>query len=107
MADASMVDRGPALPPGSAPYRTLGPFEGATIPAGLLRQHDLKPGVWGILSVEAGTICFCWDDEAGGGRLLVAGDNMLIPPTVAHHLELRGQVVIAIAFWSPAAGGTA
>ena len=68
-----IADRGPALPALAAPYRTIGPFDSDTIPAGLLRRHDLKPGVWGVLTVAFGTIRFCWDDEAGGERELAAG----------------------------------
>lgn len=107
MIDAAIAERGPALPPGSAPYRHLGPFDAAAIPAGLLRRHDLKPDVWGMVTVETGAIRFCWDDEQGGGRLLVAGDTMLVPPTVPHHLEVDGKVGIRIAFWAPPAHGVA
>ena len=91
-------DRGPPLPGDARPYRTIGPFDAEAIPAGLLKTHNLKAGAWGLLTVEAGAIRFCWDDEAGGGRELQAGEVMLVPPLVPHHLERRGPVTITIAF---------
>jgi tellurite resistance-related uncharacterized protein len=51
------IDRGPALPDGAWAYRTIGPFAADTIPAGLLRMHNLKAGAWGVLTVEAGAVC--------------------------------------------------
>lgn len=93
-----IVDRDPPLPAGAKSYRRIGPFDADAIPAGLLRRHDLKPGVWGVLTIAAGRIRFCWDDDRGGSRLLAPGDAMLIPPTVPHHLERDGRVSLSIAF---------
>lgn len=93
-----IAERGPPLPSGARAYRRIGPFGADTIPAGLLRRHDLKDGAWGLLSVLAGSIRFHWDDETGGARLLKPGDTMLIPPRVPHHLERQGSVTIEIAF---------
>ena len=98
---APIAERGPPLPSGARAYRRIGPFGVDSIPAGLLRRHDLKDGVWGLLSVIAGSIHFYWDDDAGGGRLLQSGDTMLIPPGVLHHLERQGSVTIEIAFCAP------
>lgn len=98
-----IVERGPALPPDARCYRRIGPFDAPSIPTGLLRQHDLKPGVWGLLAIETGSILFRWDDPQGGERRLAAGDTMLVPPTVPHHLEIAGPVTLSIAFHAPAA----
>jgi len=100
---APIAERGPALPSGARAYRRIGPFGAGEIPAGLLRRHDLKDGAWGLLTVLAGSIRFHWDDEEGGSRLLKAGDTMLIPPCVPHHLERHGAVTIEIAFCAPGA----
>lgn len=96
-----IADRGPPMPESARCYRLIGPFEADTVPAGLLRRHDLKPGVWGLLRIVAGAVRFRWDDEAAGSRLLVAGDTMLVPPTVPHHLEIEGPVTLTIAFHAP------
>ncbi|HMO75216.1 MAG TPA: DUF1971 domain-containing protein [Sphingopyxis sp.] len=102
-----ITDRGPPLPESASCYRRIGPFEADTIPAGLLRRHDLKSGVWGLLHIVAGAVRFRWDDAAGGSRLLVAGDTMLVPPTVPHHLETGGPVTLTIAFHAPEAAEAA
>lgn len=93
-----IADRGPPLPPGAAAYRQIGPFAAAEIPAGLLREHRLKPGAWALLHVVTGAIRFRWDDASGGARRIAAGDTMLIPPGVPHHLEPEGPVTITIEF---------
>ncbi len=100
MASAPIAERGPPLPFGARPYRTIGPFDADAIPAGLLRCHDLKDSAWGLLTVTTGAIAFHWDDAEGGERILAAGDTMLIPPRVPHHLERQGPVTIEIAFCS-------
>ena len=102
-----IAERGPPLPEDARPYRRIGPFEAESIPAGLLRRHDLKPDVWGELTIAAGRIRFCWDDETGGERLLVAGDVVLVPPRVPHHLEIDGPVTLSIAFHAAKAPDTA
>ena len=101
-----IADRGPPLPESARSYRQIGPFEAGTIPAGLLRRHDLKPGVWGTLHILSGNIRFCWDDDAGGSRLLGTDDTMLVPPTIAHHLEIAGPVTLTIDFHAPEAADT-
>lgn len=98
MATAPITDREPALPAEAQAYRHLGPFDADAIPKGLWGRHALKDGVWGMLSIEAGSIGFRWDDAQGGGRLLSAGDVLLIPPTVPHHLDHQGPVTITLAF---------
>lgn len=101
MTPTPIAERGPPLPSSARAYRTIGPFDADAIPAGLLRRHDLKDGVWGLLTVTVGAIAFHWDDAEGGGRVLGAGDTMLIPPRVPHHLEKQGPVTIEIAFCAP------
>lgn len=98
-----VVDRGPGLPDDAECYRTIGPFSRDTIPAGLLRRHDLKQGTWGVVTILSGEVDFAWDDGAGGAggtTQLVAGQAMLVPPTVPHHLAPTGEVMLEIGFWS-------
>lgn len=95
-----LTPREPALPEGAAPYRHLGPFDVDTIPKGLWREHNLKDGVWAVLSVEEGRIRFCWDDAEGGVLLLTQGQHLLVPPIVPHHLEADGPVIVRLSFWA-------
>lgn len=82
-------------------YRTIGPFDTAGLPAGLLREHRLKEGTWAHLTVRSGRIGFAWDDASSGGEVFVLGkgESIDVPPRVPHHLEVQGEdFQIEIAF---------
>ncbi len=97
-----LTPREPAMPANASVYRTLGPFTAETIPKGLWREHNLKAGVWALLTVEQGQISFCWDDAASGSHLLESGAQIIVPPLVPHHLEESGSVTIGLSFWAVA-----
>jgi len=80
-------ERPSRLPENVAPYRTIGPFDAATLPAGLRRTHDLKEGTWGRVALEQGRIGFVWEDATGGRADLAAPAEIVVPPQVAHHVE--------------------
>ena len=86
------------LPAGAVAYRTIGPFDAATLPAGLRAEHRLKPGAWGLLELTAGSLSFVWDDEEGGLDELVAPVRLVVPPQVPHHVEGEGPFALTIAF---------
>ena len=80
----------------SEPYRVLR-FEAGRIPAGLLKDHRLKAGVWGELEVESGTLIFV--DAAGVETPLSAGDVHRIESERLHHLAEADAAVITIRFY--------
>ena len=80
-------ERPDRLPPGVEAYRTIGPFDSATLPAGLRRTHDLKEGTWGLVALERGRLGFVWEDAAGGRDDLAAPAQVVVPPQVPHHVE--------------------
>jgi len=82
-----MPERPPRLPEGVEGYRTIGPFDAATLPAGLRRTHDLKVGTWGVVTLEQGSLGFVWEDEIGGRDDLAAPAEIVVPPQVPHHVE--------------------
>lgn len=86
------------LPAGSQPYRTIGPFNPATLPAGLRGQHSLKEGVWAMLRLSEGSLRLVWDDPEGGMENLVAPAELVIPPLAVHHVEEDGPFRLTIAF---------
>ncbi len=80
-------------------YRRIGPFDRASLPAGLLAEHRLKAGVWALVSLEQGEVSFVWDDGRDSPvQHLRAGDSLVVPPEVLHHLEFEGDFKIGIAF---------
>jgi hemoglobin len=93
-----MSVRPATLPEGVEPYRRIGPFGQADLPAGLLRSHNLAAEVWGLLSLEKGQIAFVWEDGSGDRADLVAPAEIVIPPKVLHHLEATGECSLAITF---------
>lgn len=89
----------PTAPPEAAlVYKTVGPFRGAEIPKGLLSEHRLKEDVWGRVTVVEGQLLFVWDDAQGGTAALESPAQMIVPPTVPHHLEQIETAVITVDF---------
>jgi tellurite resistance-related uncharacterized protein len=86
------------LPHGSAAYRSIGPFDAETLPAGLRAEHRLKEGTWGLLELTEGSLRFVWDDEGGGADDLAAPATLVVPPQVPHHVEGEGDFSLTIAF---------
>jgi len=93
-----MTHRADRLPADATCYRRIGPFDQDSLPAGLLREHQLKEDVWGLLTMVDGIIGFTWDDAEGGTIQLAAPDSMVIPPAVLHHVEMRGPFTLTIEF---------
>lgn len=90
----------PATLPDKARFqRTIGPFNGDTLPRGLLGEHRLKAGAWALLRVEAGAVLFAWDSGDEPPILLQAPATQVIPPQRPHHLRLSGPVRLFIDFY--------
>ncbi len=75
------------LPTGLTPQRTTDEFDASSVPDGLRRAHRLGAAVWGLLEVSEGTLVFVWEDGTGEPVSLGAGDSLVIPPDVLHHVE--------------------
>lgn len=98
-----MTGGGPIVRRGSLPkhceaYRTIGPFDEASLPAGLRSEHSLKPEVWALVRLERGSLRFVWDDDEGGADDLVAPVELVVPPTALHHVEGEGPFELTITF---------
>ena len=90
--------RAKALPADATRYWQSRQFDQRSLPAGLTREHRLKEGTWGILTLLSGTIGFNWDDSEGGTIELSAPARIVIPPIVPHHLKIRGPFTLTIDF---------
>lgn len=78
------------LPEGVTLERRTTDFDADSTPTGLLRAHRVATGVWGRVQVTAGTLLFVFeptDDAAAESILVSAGENLVIPPDVRHHVE--------------------
>lgn len=85
-------------PPGTQRYKTTPVFTATTTPAGLLKKHCTKPGVWAVICVTDGALNFFREDETHG-VLLAAGERLACPPELTHHIEPAETVTFQIEFW--------
>lgn len=87
------------MPEGHAPYKRTLQFTEGSIPAGLLRHHSTKPGVWGRIIVERGALEL-YEGEVSAPRQVVTPDNScVILPEVEHRVSPIGEVAFYVEFW--------
>ena len=91
------MDHG-TLPDGAVLQRTTDVFDAASVPSGLLRAHRIAVDVWGVIHVVAGTVTFVCEEEGAATVSLGAGDTVVIPPGVRHHVEPGPDARFRIAF---------
>lgn len=93
----SLCDRA-ELPGELGVVRTAGPFDEATLPAGLRRTHLVGAGVWGVLTVLAGEVTITIETGPPISRRLREGESQAIPPEVPHHLTVAGPFRLQVDF---------
>jgi tellurite methyltransferase len=97
--DCAACDRR-EMPAGYAPYKRTAAFTQATVPQGLLHQHQTKPGVWAIVHVASGALEFSESAGSGETRQRVgAGQHATIRPGVEHRVAPLGEVEFCVEFW--------
>jgi tellurite resistance-related uncharacterized protein len=99
--DCPLCDRA-ELPDSLEVARTAGPFDEATLPAGLQRDHRVGERTWGLLRILEGSVGFVMDTNPPVTEDLRAGDTQAIPPGVTHAVHLRGPTRLQVDFLVPA-----
>lgn len=89
------------LPDGVDLIRTTPVFDNATVPAALLRAHQVADGVWGRLVVHTGALTFVFEDDLDRPVAVGAGEHVVIPPARPHHIELDEPATFAVEFHRP------
>lgn len=87
--------------PDLTPYKRTAEFTEATIPAGLLRAHSTKEGVWGRIHILEGRLAYRVADprRPASEQVLAPGmDPGLIEPTILHEVEPLGPVRFYVEF---------
>ena len=87
-----------SLPEGRAPYKRTPVFTEKTVPAGLLKDHATKAGVWGVIEVTSGRLRYTIP-SSGEVVDLHAGLNGIVEPEVLHHVTPLGPVEFSVEFW--------
>jgi tellurite resistance-related uncharacterized protein len=85
------------LPPGVVEYRRTPTFTEHTVPAGLLKSHTTKAGVWGRIVVEEGAL---WLRVDGETLRLVPGVVGIALPEQEHEVAPDGAVRFHVEFCS-------
>jgi tellurite methyltransferase len=95
--DCPLCDRA-ELPTGLRVVRTAGPFDEASLPAGLRRAHRVAEGTWGRLQVADGSLVLTMESTPPLRAPLRGGESHPIPPGVPHALLVDGPVRLTIDF---------
>jgi tellurite resistance-related uncharacterized protein len=98
-----------AGPPGSASlpldayaYRRTDLFNERTAPAGLLKAHSTKAGVWGLIHVIDGSLVYRIEDprrSAAATVLTPGGPPGVVEPTILHSVEPGWRVRFYVEFY--------
>jgi tellurite methyltransferase len=95
--DCPLCDRR-ELPTNFVPFHRTPVFTEDSLPAGLLRDHSTKPGVWARIHVEEGHLRYHLD-ALGEVQDLHAGQVGIVLPELIHHVEPLSNVRFFVEFW--------
>ena len=85
------------LPAAAKAYKKTAIFTNATVPQALLNDHRTKPGVWGLIQVERGSLEYT---IAGGEtHVLTPGHPGVVEPEVTHFVRPVGETAFFVEFY--------
>ncbi len=90
-----------ALPDHVQPYRRTPTFDQDTVPAGLLRSHTTKAGVWARICVLEGKLRYRILTDPVHEHLLDPEHHGVVEPQVPHEIEPQGDVSFYVEFLKP------
>lgn len=99
-ADDELPEPASVVPAELVLYKRSPEFTEHTVPAGLLRVHSTKPGIWGRIRVKEGELIYRIVDPRRRNReiLLTADHPGVIEPTIAHQIQPRGGARFSVEF---------
>lgn len=87
------------LPPNVSAYKRTPEFTQDTIPAGLLKSHSTKDGVWGKIVVLDGRLRYRILEPALEELELGPESAGVVEPTVKHEVQALGAVRFYVEFF--------
>lgn len=89
-----------AIPAGLTAHKRTPEFTEATIPAGLLKAHATKEGVWGLIQVVEGELIYRVVDTRRSPAEFVLSPSTpgVVEPEILHEVEPRGPVRFYVEF---------
>ena len=88
-----------SLPKGLTPNKRTATFTETTIPAGILKDHQTKAGVWGLIHVLSGSLRYVIP-SLGETKILTPEENGVVIPETPHHVAPMGPFSFNVEFWS-------
>lgn len=87
------------LPGHVQPYKKTPEFNEETVPAGLLRDHTTKEGVWGKIVLLSGRLEYTI--QAPEQEVIKLSPNIfgVVEPTIKHHIKPLGAVRFYVEFY--------
>lgn len=80
------------------PYKSTPIFDENSLPAGLRREHRTKEGVWGVIRVLKGRLCFRVLDPVS--ETIIDPDHPgLVLPDQPHLVEPLGSMQMQVDFY--------
>lgn len=92
------VPGGAAVTGAPVPYKSTPVFDGATLPAGLRREHRIKAGVWGAVRALEGRLRYRVLDPTSEA-ILDPGHPGLVLPAQLHLEEPLGVMRMQVDFY--------
>lgn len=81
-------------------YKQTPVFTESTVPAGLLKRHKTKTGVWGKIVVLEGTLTYRILEPVIESYELSPVQEGVVEPTVPHEVALLGPVKFCVEFFT-------
>lgn len=82
----------------TSPYKCTPVFDESTLPAGLRKEHRIKPGVWGIIRVLEGRLRYQVIDPLSE-TILDSQHPGLVLPDQPHLIEALGPMRMQVEFY--------
>lgn len=86
-----------SLPEHVQQYSASPVFTEETVPRGLLKDHNTKSGVWGLICVNEGELEYIIEDKET--HILNPENKGVVEPEIKHHIKPLGPVSFTIEFY--------
>ncbi len=87
------------LPADVSAYKRTPEFNGHSIPAGLLKDHNTKEGVWGKIVILKGQLEYTIQEPSVEVLELTPERFGVVEPTIRHHIAPIGDVSFYVEFF--------
>ena len=88
-----------SIPKECTAYKSTPTFSETSIPAGLLKAHQTKPGTWGKIVVLEGELVYRILEPEVEEHTLDANHFGVVEPGVLHEVVPRGKVQFYVEFY--------